>query len=102
MSKERVVMILMGERTLVAKLKEDGSMGSVCLCTFVTVPMRDSVGQLAILRKIGNAPLGNFVSDYSMIDVDTDTDIYAEFIRLTSGIETATELPRGPRSFKSN
>ncbi|HCJ52693.1 MAG TPA: hypothetical protein DHV25_03140 [Candidatus Kerfeldbacteria bacterium] len=96
---ERTVMVMVGEKTFVGKLQEDGSIENACLCTFAVVPVQNGVGQLAILRKLGKISSfpPSILDNYDlMIDLETDTDIYAEYVRLTTGIETTAQMPRGP------
>jgi hypothetical protein len=93
---ERTVMVMVGEKTFVGKLQEDGSIENACLCTFAVVPVQNGVGQLAILRKLGTLPSSETNIYDVMIDLETDTDIYAEYVRLTTGIETTAQMPRGP------
>jgi hypothetical protein len=85
-------MIIVKDQKYVGKLDEEiGVINDLTLCTFAMVMTNSGPAEACLLRKLGSLDLAaNSTIDIMTIDLDHDTDIYRDYVKLTTGVSIAS------------
>lgn len=96
---ERTVMIFSKVHCFVGKMDEDTMIvNGLVMCSFIMAQTNQGPVQLVGLRKLGKMDMSMSTGVDLVIDLEPDSDVYMDYVRLTTGvkIETAMSMPKPP------
>jgi hypothetical protein len=83
---DRTVMFVTGGICFIGKQK-NGKIENICMVTFTPVNTANGPVQLAFMNKVGT--MENSEAMFPLIGMDRDSNLYRDYLKLTTGIDIA-------------